>query len=616
MKKLIVIMAIFILMLSSFASAGFWDWFTGNVIGVQEGEEGGGGDSGGDSGGGDSGGDSGGSDGSSDGGFGEGGGDEGSGEGGGDPNVGGSEPVDGGGDGGVSGEGGGDDYDHGDGGNYVYDGPAPGAGCNPDSYWDGQSCVQREGYYQQGRPATDFETGEVPGSGCLEGNYWDGENCVWGGEVKETICNPDSNWDGEKCVLIPGYYPKQEEGWCKDGQCCPDGFCDDFEKRTNGCPIDCGGVVGGGGPYGACVDDEKVEELKKKCHDHGGMFDVQTNKDCTQTRCDFGDAVKDGGGFINRNCDGIESEVIRCEEVGMEANVHQSCAVECVPYGTKNVGFVEKEIPAAEALQVILKVDKVKIKLKDMQKKIEELAKYYEKEGDVETADQYNNAAESVVEVQNALDNLKDSMKTKIEEKGSLQIEDIYEFKGMLRKIVDDSLTQIVYSMLGVDTSLLQEETVEAESCGENEFCFEDVWSACAVGSSFNPESGITIRIVDKENGLCKVDVELLEGTAHCSFEEHIHKYTVPSKELFDDYCGEEFKAMIGDMEGPGGGPIDRHFEDGSYDEEPNYNEEYYEETVEEPSIEEETSDNVFEETIEETVEETPTEEPTSEEVI
>src|SRR3989338_7042082 len=48
-------------------------------------------------------------------------------------------------------------------------------------------------------------------------------------------------YQGNQPQVGSGDYNQQlyGEDWCANGMCCPDGICDDFEKSTTGCPIDC-----------------------------------------------------------------------------------------------------------------------------------------------------------------------------------------------------------------------------------------------------------------------------------------------------------------------------------------------------------------------------------------
>jgi len=551
MKKIMVLLFIFILAFSSVASAGFFDWFTksdqitGSFLGVQE----------------------------------EGDNSEPAPEpspepapepeptpepepspepeqpsdpdGGVEPSP--EQPVDGGdgsngGDDGSQSGGGSDDGGDGD---YYDDGPAPGEGCNSDSYWDGQSCVYMGDSNQGGDPG-DYDTGEVPGSGCNEGNYWDGQDCVAieGYKWKEDSehCNPDSDWDGElqQCIIKEGYYDNgygqghYGENWCKDGNCCPDGICDDFERSSNGCPMDCGGEGYGptDGPF--CVDDETVEEMKAECHSHGGQFETHgEGEGCIQPFC----KMSNQGGFMGGG--DYYPQIGNCEGMGMDADVRPGFGVECVPKGGKHIGYVDKEITAIDALEFIMKLDSARLKIDGMKDKILRLADYYDNAGDSETATNYRNAADLLDDAYGGLDSIKEEMKNKAESSGGFEPQDILIFRGMLREIVDGTLNQVVYALLGADVEI-DDLDIAGEACSDDDFCFEEMWRGCAADTTYNPEEGITVSLLGADSdGVCKAQIDISGQTVDCEFEAAVWKYGFPTKELFVTSCDSGLADLI-----------------------------------------------------------------------
>jgi hypothetical protein len=578
MKKIMVLLFIFILAFSSVASAGFFDWFTtsnqvtGSFLGIQE--EGDNADpapepspepspepeptpepepspepeqpenTGGE-----------------------------------EPvegDTGGSDPVDGGSDDGSQGGG---DYDDGssggsdDGGDgdYYDDGPAPGAGCNSDSYWDGQTCVYAGDPNQGGDPG-DYDTGEVPGSGCNEGNYWDGENCVAIEDYKwkedSEHCNPDSLWDGEKqqCIYQGQGYAQYGEGFCKDGNCCPDGFCDEFEKASNGCPIDCGGEGYGptDGPF--CVDDETVEEMKAECHSHGGQFETHGESEgCIQPFC----KMSHEGGFMGGDGD-YYPQIENCEVMGMDADVRPGFGIECVPKGGKHIGYPDKEITAIDALEFIMKLDSARLKIDGMKDKILRLADYYDDAGESETATNYRNAADMLDDAYEGIDVIKEEMKADAED-GGFEPTSIIIYRGMLREIVDGTLNQVVYALLGADVDL-DDVLVPGEACLNDDFCFEEMWRACATDTTYTPEEGVTISLFGADsNGICKAEISIEGQTIGCEFEAAIWKYGFPSKDIFVTSCDSGLADLIPERE-------EYPHEGGPYDPSagPDYGDEYY----------------------------------------
>ena len=660
-------MMIFVLAFSSIASAGFFNFFfgenmiTGQTVGLQEGEDGGGdsGGNGGDSGGGDSGGGGDSSSGDSGGDYGgdsgtDGGyqGDDSGSDDGSYPSDGGYQGDDSGSDDGDSGTDGGDYpsddgyYDEPDYGDDYYGGETTGSGCNSDSYWDGQSCVLIEGYYDDygsydpTQPPEDY-----PGSGCNPDSYWDVEknSCVLieGYYNQDPGCNPDSNWDPEvqQCILIEGYYKDFFKGsenyggeFCANGECCPDGICDAFEQSTNGCPIDCGGDdYSHGGEF--CAEEWMLEEKKAECHSQGGQFEVSGGEDCRQPFCKFS-----GGGFGGP--DQFYPHIEGCESMGLDADVRPGFGVECVPKGSGHIGYVEREIDAVDALEFIIKIDAARLKIDEMRNKISGLADYYEDAGDDETATNYRNSLGLLEDASAGLDKIKEEMKNKAESAGGFKPGDILIFRGMLQEIVDGTLTQVVYAMLGAEVNL-GDLDVQGEDCGNDDYCFEEMWRACAAGTTFDPEEGITVSLhgADSE-GVCEASVNVDDESISCEFDAATWKFGFPSKEMFmvscddrlaeimfekgEDYTGGPAGPDYGppgegpygpDEYGPSDGPPDFYDEfeqefpsEGDFPEDTTGEEVTEDETIEDEPVEEEeptTEDQVVEEsTEEETVEE------------
>ncbi len=543
MKKLFVLTIILVLMFSSVASAGIFDWF-GGITGMNtaEGENSAGeapssvGDSsGGDSSGGDNtGGDSSVGDSSGEGSSSE-------------------ESSSGGAGGGDSTE---EYYDNSE-DNYVEE----------EYYDDSEDNYIEEEYdnYVEEEYYDDSEDNYVEEE--YYGNQKDDKDCeCWKGD-QCVPCPKDDNYDNKRKddkkpknapkdrMMAPGFDEKKEEffpgdemkekygeSWCAGGQCCPDNICDDFEQKTHGCPMDCGWEDGG--QY-ECIDHETLEIKKQDCLNQGGNFEVHGSDECPEPFCQFS-----GGGFFGGgDCDNIEPEIQKCESMGMYADVKSSCMVECKSMGSKGVGQIKEEIPEAKALQIVLKLDSVIIKFTKLETNLNKLADFYEAE-DPEMAENYREAANHLGEVQGVLSGIKDDMATLLEEKGKLEQRDLYNFKNKFRKIVDDTLTKTLYLMLGVEPSeSLEEEDHSMTDCKTDALCFMNNFEQCAVSTTYNPEEGMFVEIMNMDedsNQDCHINVNK-DGKDHfCNFPIEVWKYDSPSPELFEMYC-EQFEEVMGD---------------------------------------------------------------------
>ncbi|MBT7281522.1 hypothetical protein HN840_04295, partial [archaeon] len=263
---------------------------------------------------------------------------------------------------------GGGGYD--DGGNYPNDGGQEGDYCG-DGYckehekgWCQEDCSGQQGGESYGQC----------GDGFCDKNEKESGQC-------HDDCDPNKGRPRREAgaqIRGPSYAPdvftedlleQYGEGWCKDGQCCPDNICDEFEQRTNGCPYDCGQEEYGDDYGSVCLDESSLETKKDECFANGGDPRTDQAGDCYYVKCSFGGPGGNGGpGHGYAYGDDIRGQKDQCASMGLEADVRPGMngpVVECVPYGQARNGMIDQEIDAAEALKLVLKLEEISIKISE-----------------------------------------------------------------------------------------------------------------------------------------------------------------------------------------------------------------------------------------------------------
>ncbi len=383
-----------------------------------------------------------------------------------------------------------------------------------------------------------------------------------------------------------------------------------------------------------CPDENALAEMNAKCKEHGGSVTERTDpySGCTISECFFnggqgssqgqfgqGEFKQGGQGanfFGEQACQSeeeAEEQSSICGEFGSEAIAVPSppgcaprivCAQKGQGYGSGHLSYDEYqqgqdrfdrgELGSAQVLEVILKMDSIKIQLDGVQQKMESIAGYYEKQGDTESAENYRDGAAILDQVASKIDEQKTAMKSAVES-GTLDYETIYQIRSDLRYSVDELLNQVISALLGVEYLGIAEKDLEASDCGSNGLCFEDYFRNCVEGSSFSPEPSVTINIDETtENDECVLQISSPMGSGTCTVPNY--RYATLSKESIMPFCD-----FSGGFEQYSGG---QEFEDS-------------EEFVAEPSNEEDFEEQVVEPVPEETpVEEVLVEEPVVEQEI
>ena len=365
-------------------------------------------------------------------------------------------------------------------------------------------------------------------------------------EEKNKECKPEFNKKPEDFKEKPkhpkGHFDQKEkygDAWCANGQCCPDTICDDYEQKTNGCPEDCGYGEGEEqqrqGPM--CVTDEQSAEMESKCQAEGGNPIINDNENCRTIHCEF----QSQGYFIGEHENNLEEQKRKCKQMGLFPDVHpgmNGLEVHCVEEGQEKHGAPDKELSATEALEVALKVDGAIRKLEELGTKLGKLQDHYNSNGDDESAENYGKAKDAVNNGIEGLKAAKENMVSIIEENNGIGVEHIIMLKDMVKTIVDESLTQAAYAILGADISA---EEIESTACGDDAECFAKMFHNCpnAVGSTYSPESDVQMEISGFDNNICLVSITVENNGVDCKFTNGQYKYMPLSKETFGAVCPE-----------------------------------------------------------------------------
>ncbi len=422
------------------------------------------------------------------------------------------------------------------------------------------------------------------------------------------------------------------------------------------------GAPQGQGQYGqyqqpSCPDENSLAEMSQKCEEHGGSATERQDpyRGCTISECFFngggqgqggpqgqgqfgqggpGSNAQGGQGLFGEGACQSEEEAEEqsslCADFSSEAIAVPSppgcaprivCAQQGQGYGSGHLSYGEYkqgqerfdsgELGSAQVLEVILKMDSIKIQLSGVQQKMEDIAGYYESQGDTESAENYRDGAAILDQVGTKIDEQKVALKDAVSA-GTLDYSSIYEIRSDLKYSVDELLNQVISALLGVEYTGIAQEAGEGSDCGSNPLCFEEYFRTCASGASFDPESGVSVSISGvTEEDECQLSVSSPMGAAECMVPNY--RYARLSKESIMPYCEGSLQERFSQYDGyqPTEEFSQESFEGDIPSSEPTPTETSLEAVVpEEPLAEEEV---VVEEPV---VEETPSEEQTEEVIV
>ncbi len=368
-----------------------------------------------------------------------------------------------------------------------------------------------------------------------------------------------------------GDYNKQfyGENWCTDGTCCPDTICDDFERSTNGCPMDCQPELAqkfkdytpSKLKLGSCLNEEVIDILMKKCESKEGIARKisDESRGCSRMTCSFS---KEKGIFVSDTClteEESQQQSQACNELGLDTVVipgKMGCAprVQCkdeessIRYGLDQEEYSQgKEnfelgnLDSATILEIIMKLDSTKIKISTTQEKMLQIANYYEKEGDIERAEAYRKSSSKMDDLNSKMDERKEELRTAIES-NSLDWSTIFRIKTELQYSIEGPLNEAINIILGIDAAQ-DEESLETLDCETNGFCFENYLRECTVDATFNPEIDVEIRILGiDENDYCGLYLRTPNGEGYCNVPDF--SYATLSQEELTPYCDDSFQQI------------------------------------------------------------------------
>lgn len=196
--------------------------------------------------------------------------------------------------------------------------------------------------------------------------------------------------------------------------------------------------------------------------------------------------------------------------------------------------FESGQIDSVQVLEAILKMDSLKIQISNTQKQMQDIANYYESQGDSASAASYNNAADILSQVASKIDEQKQVLKDAVSA-GTLDYETIFQIRSDLQYSVDELMNQVISALLGVEYTGISGQAGELE-CGSNGLCFQNDFRECAAGATFSPESGISITIsgVGSDDS-CGLQVSGPFGQATCNVPNY--RFAQLSKEAIMPYC-------------------------------------------------------------------------------
>ncbi|MSR86369.1 hypothetical protein EXS74_03155 [Candidatus Woesearchaeota archaeon] len=382
------------------------------------------------------------------------------------------------------------------------------------------------------------------------------------GKYEENSQNSEGTYCGDgNCDLEDG----EQYSWCPD-DCTEDQTQDEY-RQSKGYDQDYYGDYSQ-----ECPDETMLAEMSAKCEDYGGLVTERTdpNSGCTISECFFdgnskGEGSQAEGIFGKQGCQSEEEASEQssiCEELGSEAIAVPSppgcapkivCAQSGQGYGSGYYSYDEYqegqekfesgELGSAQVLEVILKMDSIKIQLSGLQEKMNAIAAYYEEQGDSESADNYKEGAEILDQVATKIDEQKTALKEAVEA-GTLDYETIYQIRSELKYSVDELLNQVISALLGIDYTGIAEEAASGSDCGSNTLCFEEYFRSCAAGATFNSDSSVTVTIDGTtENDECTLSMSTPMGSGTCTVPDY--RYALLSEEAIKPYCDDTLQSMF-----------------------------------------------------------------------
>ena len=244
---------------------------------------------------------------------------------------------------------------------------------------------------------------------------------------------------------------KYGDAWCRDGNCCPDNICDDFEQRTHRCDMDCHWDK-----QDICITEQEFQKKSDECIARGMVPVAKGEDNCRWMACNFNygdEPFKHEEGMMCPTQEDLTKHKEDCEQMGLTAytDVEHGCAVVYCDGGYEGLEYKDDwKIPSSvEMLSFVLKIEGIKIKLDSVEEKISGISKYYETSEDSEKAKNYVAALNEIEKVQQDLDSVIEKIKT-IASEEEMDYNQFIEVKHNIKDVVDNGIHNILSDILGI----------------------------------------------------------------------------------------------------------------------------------------------------------------------
>lgn len=376
------------------------------------------------------------------------------------------------------------------------------------------------------------------------------------------VCPPQPTEDVRKsmeatCIKYGGTFSTKTESGCTFPDCmfpsdnldldnpfgrltCPTNI--DLERQTRPCEalnqntgnrFIAGNRYVGGCQLVECVRDEEKcildptleQSIANTCaeqkKDVVNKFD---SKGCTYSIC---------GDISECDKEAPKTVVDKCEAKGGEFKVEKDDVSGCVKFahciepGLRPEDVVVEPVRTIPdtiiLLDLVLKLDTLKITLDKLALKAQDLAAYYQAAGNTGEQDKFERVADLLSTAKDKIDEVKDKIREKLD---TITIAELTEIKTDLVVLKDSLLREVLYLLLGKKTD--SSDLTTLKDCGSDPACFDSRYRNCAP-TTFTPPvpsgSSPTVKIEGLVDGKCSMTASMaVEGTAYdmkCSIADY-----------------------------------------------------------------------------------------------
>ena len=258
-----------------------------------------------------------------------------------------------------------------------------------------------------------------------------------------------------------------------------------------------------------CIGDpERDERIEKKCVGEG-KEDVQKfdSNGCGYLICGTKDQCdKDVPVAAKKSCEERGGEFYSTAD-------SDGCIdfVKCIEPG-KRIDEIEvepvKKIPSpTDVLDIVLKMEEVKISLDELAGRVDGLADYYESTDRKGEAEKFRIVADMFRTAKDKIDEVKEKLKSKL---STLTLDELTDIKKDLIVLKDSLLQEVINLLLSGKVRI--EEITELKDCGQDGSCFEERFRKC-LPTTFNPspstEETMVINLEGLKDGKCTMTASI-----------------------------------------------------------------------------------------------------------